>query len=214
MRVYHQFTLPFPPSPPPPHLAITGSTLLPTQASSDLASQTIRNKNQRTAMSHPALVLLGLVVTGALVLSVRHAALVIASHGGQSSTSGQSEGEANSGTGGAAGGTSSMVVRENEALVLIVVLGLMLLGVWLVPAGAVVVGMGPVASLILTRGYQATSGQSAVREYEAPGATSGASMIPRVFTVQVRKYEAVVPRVALVALAVVLAGAVAAGVRH
>ncbi|CAI7917359.1 unnamed protein product [Closterium sp. NIES-54] len=69
MRVYHQFTLPFPPSPPPPHLAITGSTLLPTQASSDLASQTIRNKNQRTAMSHPALVLLGLVVTGALVLS-------------------------------------------------------------------------------------------------------------------------------------------------
>ncbi|CAI5958644.1 unnamed protein product [Closterium sp. NIES-65] len=29
------------------------STLLPTQASSDLASQTIRNKNQRTAMSHP-----------------------------------------------------------------------------------------------------------------------------------------------------------------
>ncbi|CAI5978266.1 unnamed protein product [Closterium sp. NIES-64] len=122
-------------------------------------------------MSHPALVLLGLVVTGALVLSVRHAALVIASHGGQSSTSGQSE-------------------------------------------GAVVVGMGPVASLILTRGYQATSGQSAVREYEAPGATSGASMIPRVFTVQVRKYEAVVPRVALVALAVVLAGAVAAGVRH
>ncbi|CAI5984038.1 unnamed protein product [Closterium sp. NIES-65] len=144
MRVYHQFTLPFPPSPPPPHLAITGSTLLPTQASSDLASQTIRNKNQRTAMSHPALVLLGLVVTGALVLSVRHAALVIASHGGQSSTSGQSEGEANSGTGGAAGGTNR----------------------------------------------------------------------PRVFTVQVRKYEAVVPRVALVALAVVLAGAVAAGVRH
>ncbi|CAI7812897.1 unnamed protein product [Closterium sp. NIES-54] len=157
MRVYHQFTLPFPPSPPPPHLAITGSTLLPTQASSDLASQTIRNKNQRTAMSHPALVLLGLVVTGALVLSVRHAALVIASHGGQSSTSGQSEGEANSGTGGAAGGTSS-------------------------GAGLNVAGGGVGAS--------------------------------RCCGVQVRKYEAVVPRVALVALAVVLAGAVAAGVRH
>ncbi|CAI5959206.1 unnamed protein product [Closterium sp. NIES-65] len=126
----------------PPQPLIAYHPLRP--ASSDLASQTIRNKNQRTAMSHPALVLLGLVVTGALVLSVRHAALVIASHGGQSSTSGQSEGEAKSGTGGAAGGTSR----------------------------------------------------------------------PRVFTVQVRKYEAVVPRVALVALAVVLAGAVAAGVRH
>ncbi|CAI5968466.1 unnamed protein product [Closterium sp. NIES-64] len=149
MRVYHQFTLPFPPSPPPPHLAITGSTLLPTQASSDLASQTIRNKNQRTAMSHPALVLLGLVVTGALVLSVRHAALVIASHGGQSSTSGQSEGEANSGTGGAAGGTSrpqvvkvrprvfTVQVRKYEAVVLRVAL----VALAVVLAGAVAAGV-------------------------------------------------------------------------